>query len=87
MILHIENNIYEYSDRNEKYFVHDCKHTGEPRFPNSSSKHFLVSSYSYKDLYFLKKREKADKPIYWCEGCGAIVDGGTAMMIWLRENL
>jgi hypothetical protein len=36
----------------------------------------------YKEMTF---RENDEGPMYWCEGCGFVVDNGTAMAIRLYE--
>ncbi len=36
----------------------------------------------YKEMTF---RENDDGPMYWCEGCGFVLDDGTAMAIRLYE--
>jgi hypothetical protein len=36
----------------------------------------------YKEMTF---RESDEGPMYWCEGCGHVVDNGTAMAIRLYE--
>jgi hypothetical protein len=44
--------------------------------------HLCEDRGDYKEMTF---RENDDGPMYWCEGCGFVLDDGTAMAIRLYE--
>jgi hypothetical protein len=44
--------------------------------------HHCEGNQYYKEMTF---RENDDGPMYWCEGCGFVLDNGIAMAIRLYE--
>ena len=50
--------------------------------PEEMLVHHCEGKEHYKEMTF---RENDEGPMYWCEGCGYVVDNGTAMAIRLYE--
>jgi hypothetical protein len=59
--------------------VYLVKYTG---IDNEMLVHHCEGKGHYKEMTF---RENDEGPMYWCEGCGYVVDNGTAMAIRLYE--
>jgi hypothetical protein len=69
-------------DYTEKKVAEDVYLVKYSSFDYEMLVHHCEGKQYYKEMTF---RENEDGPMYWCEGCGYVIDNGTAMAIRLYE--